>query len=178
MAIPSRRTVDPEVAGRFPVPNPYTGAGPERSFGDTAINILWRLIILGISSFFLFKRFNVYETTFHSPHISHEWFKVGLATTIAILFLKTYMETYQGRFLKQKVNYQNYPKCTHAGIALILLASLGFHLAYWPHYGWNTPLVLGLVFWGVLLQFMLLIPTDAQNIIAFVGLTFFLQQYK
>jgi hypothetical protein len=80
--------------------------------------------------------------------------------------------------MRQKVNYQNFPQCTHAGIFLILLASVAFHVAYWPHYRWNTPIMLGLVFWGFLLQFMLLVPTDVQNVAGFVGLTFFLQQYK
>ena len=80
--------------------------------------------------------------------------------------------------MKQKVNYENFPQCTHLGIALIVIASVAFHIAYWPHYGWNTPLVLGLLFWGVLIQVMLLIPSDVQNILGFVALTFFLQEYK
>lgn len=111
-----------------------------------------------------------------SSHGSHFDSLPSLPT--AIFFLKTYMETYQGRLRKQKVNYQNFPHCTHAGIVLILLASFAFHVAYWPHYRWNSFLVLGLLFWGVLIQVMLLLPTDLQNLLGFVGLTFFLQQYK
>jgi hypothetical protein len=93
MAVPTRPTTDPEVAGRFPVPNPYTGPGPSRSFGDTAVDALKRLIFLGISLFFLLEKFNVYRTTLQSPHISHEWFKIGLGTTVGkvdVFFVTTF----------------------------------------------------------------------------------------
>lgn len=96
----------------------------------------------------------------------------------ALFFLKTYIEMYQGKIRKQKVNYQNFPQSTHAGLALFVIASLAFHIAYWPHYGWNTLLVLGLLFWGVVIQFLLLVPTEIQNLVGLVGLTMFLQEYK
>jgi hypothetical protein len=96
----------------------------------------------------------------------------------AIFFLKAYIETYQGKIRKQEVNYKKFPQSTHAGIALIVVASIAFHIAYWPHYGWNSPLVLGLLFWGVIIQFLLLVPTTVQNIVGFVGLTYILQEYQ
>jgi hypothetical protein len=80
--------------------------------------------------------------------------------------------------MKHKIDYQNFPQSTHAGIGLFLFASLAFHIAYWPHYGWNTFFVLGLLFWGVVIQFLLIAPTEVQNLVGLVGLTLFLQEYK
>jgi hypothetical protein len=60
----------------------------------------------------------------------------------------------------------------------MLLDSFFFHVALWPHYGWNTTIVLGLLFFGIVLQFCLLVPTYIQNIAGAVALTFFLQEYS
>jgi hypothetical protein len=78
----SRPVVDPETAGYHAVPNPYTGAGFQRTSGDRAVDAIKRLIYMGISLFFLIHRFNIYQSTIQSPHVRHEWFKVGLAATI------------------------------------------------------------------------------------------------
>lgn len=88
------------------------------------------------------------------------------------------MELYEGRIRKRKVDYAHYKHETHLGIFLILLCSLAFHVALWPYYRWNTPIALGLCFFGVILQFLLIVPVWLQNLVAFVGLTFFLQEYQ
>lgn len=79
---------------------------------------------------------------------------------------------------KKQVNYKNFKNATHVAMVLILLASIAFHVALWPQYGWNTPVVLFLAFVGVAVQAMVIIPVWLQNIVTFVGLTFFLQQYQ
>jgi len=87
------------------------------------------------------------------------------------------VEIFEGRINKKKVNYDNFRQATHAAIALLLVSSLAFNIALWPHYRWNSPLVLGLAFFGVFLQFLLLVPSSIQNIVTFIALTFFLQEY-
>ena len=82
-----------------------------------------------------------------------------------------------GRHKKVKVDYKTFPQSTHAVILLILLASLSFHIALWPVYGAKTLLIMGMVGFGILLQFALLVPTYIQNGVGFVLLTFFLQEY-
>jgi len=94
------------------------------------------------------------------------------------LGIKAYVELFEGRFNKKTVNYDNFPQSTHAAIVLFLLSSLAFHIALWPHYRWNSVVVLSLAFFGVILQFLLLVPSWVQNIVSFVVLTFFLQQYQ
>lgn len=96
-----------------------------------------------------------------------------------VSMIKAYMELYEGRIRKQKVEYKNYKQCTHAVLLLVLLASIAFHKALWPAYGGpKTMLIMCLFGWGILLQLCLFLPTPIQNAIAFVGLTFFLQQYQ
>jgi hypothetical protein len=96
-----------------------------------------------------------------------------------MLSIKAYVELYEGKIKKAKVNYANFPQTTHAVLFLLLLSSIAFNLALWPHYGWNTPLLLGMAGFGVILQLLLLIPSMwAQNAVAFVSLTFFLQEFK
>lgn len=80
--MPSR--ADEESFGRTAVPNPYTGDGPPPL--NAAIDKLKRLIYVAISGYFL-KRMAFYEIVMHSPHVSHEWFKIGLAASIGTLAL-------------------------------------------------------------------------------------------
>lgn len=76
-----RGRADEESDGRAAVPNPYTGEGPP-SAGDLIFDKGKRLGYMAISSYFLFKRMNFYEIVKHSPHVKHEWFKIGLGATI------------------------------------------------------------------------------------------------
>ena len=91
--------------------------------------------------------------------------------------IKAYIETYEGKVLKKAINYESYKQTTHAVIGLILVSTVAFNIALWPHYGWNTPILLGLCFFGVILQFLLIVPTYVQNIVGIVMFTFFLQEY-
>jgi uncharacterized membrane protein len=91
--------------------------------------------------------------------------------------VKGYVEMYAGKFQKQKVSYETFPRSTHSAIILILLSSLAYHFALWPAYGGITMLIM-LLFSVFLLNFCLLFPTYVQNLAAFIVLTFFLQEYK
>lgn len=92
--------------------------------------------------------------------------------------IKSYVELIEGKLRKRKVDYNNFKNVTHIVIVLLLLSSGAYHAALWPHYGWNTPLVLGLSFFGVILQFLLMVPTTVQNAVSFVLLALFIQEYK
>jgi hypothetical protein len=96
----------------------------------------------------------------------------------ALLGIKGYVEIYEGRINRATVNYKTFPQSTHAAILLFVLSSLAYHIALWPHYHWNTILVLGMTFFGVVIQFILMTPSWIQNIVSFVGLAFFLQEYS
>jgi len=80
---------------------------------------------------------------------------------------------------KNKIDYQHYAKSTHAIILLSLFASLAFHIALWPAYGGLKTIVIVNVFfaYGILLQVMLLVPSWAQNILTFIFMALFIQQY-
>ena len=122
--------------------------------------------------------FGVYHAVLRSPDVSHEWFKVGLGASIAMLIIKSYVELYEGKTRKRRVNYENYRQVTHAVILLILLASVSFHAALWPHYGgFKTILIMIMFGYGVLLQAALLVPTWVQNLVGAALMTFFIQQY-
>ena len=82
-----------------------------------------------------------------------------------------------GKIQGQTINYANFRQSTHAIMLLILLASLSFHVALWPSYGAKTVFLMGIVGFGVLLQFSLLVPTYIQNAVGVILLTFFLQEY-
>jgi hypothetical protein len=85
---------------------------------------------------------------------------------------------YEGKMKNSEVNYKNFKHTTHAVMVLILLSTVAFNTSLWAHYGWNSPIVLAICFFGVIVQFLLLVPTHVQNIVSFIALTFFLQQYK
>lgn len=71
-----------DIEGNRPFPNPYsTIAGPPVPGLYHPINILKRMIYSGISLFGLYH-LNAYQAVLHSPHIRHEWFKIGLAATV------------------------------------------------------------------------------------------------
>ena len=103
--------------------------------------------------------FNVFHNIMHNPKVSHEWFKVGLAASIAIVFLKGYVELYKGKKQGKKVEYENFKTATHFTILLILLSWISFHLSLSPVYGTVKTWLIMIGFgWGVLIQCALFIP--------------------
>lgn len=96
----------------------------------------------------------------------------------AVLFVKSYMEIFEGKIRKKKVDYTNYRQTTHIAIILLIITSIAFNVALWPHYGWNSLIILGIFGFGVLLQLALIMPSYLQNILSIIALTFFLQVYN
>uniref|UniRef100_A0A7S4MDQ8 Uncharacterized protein n=1 Tax=Odontella aurita TaxID=265563 RepID=A0A7S4MDQ8_9STRA len=98
---------------------------------------------------------------------------------LAILAIKLYIELFCGKMHGKRVNYDNFRHWTHALILLILIATVSFHVALWPHYGGaKTMLVLTIFGFGLLIPLSLLLPMYVQNGLAAVIMTFFLQQYQ
>ena len=121
---------------------------------------------------------NFYHTILHSPKINHVSFRVGMACTVAILGLKSYVELFEGKVQKKVVDYKNYRQTTHLILFLLITASLAFHVALWPAYGaWKTIGIMLCVGYGVLLQFCIVVPPWLQNLVGFVLCTYFLQEY-
>lgn len=121
----------------------------------------------------------MFHNILHSPNVSHTCFKIGLASSCAILGVKGYVELYEGKKNNKKVEYDNFKSATHLTIALILLSWISFHLALSPVYGtFGTWLIMIGFGWGVLIQSSLLIPVWGQNLISVVLMTLFLQTYK
>ena len=102
---------------------------------------------------------------------------LGSCEVAAILAVKAYVEMYEGKMRKQTVNYKNFRQSTHAIMLLFTIATVAFYVALWPAYGWKSVLIMCAVGYGILLQFALLVPTYVQNIVGFVLMTFFLQEY-
>ena len=89
------------------------------------------------------------------------------------------MELYEGHAKKRKVEYQNYKNCTHAVLLLLILASVAFHIALWPCYGGPRTIFIMILFgYGILLQLAILLPLWAQNLITFVVMALFIQEYQ
>ena len=68
-----------QPAGVAPT-NPYS-ANPNVLPRYDPLNILKRLFYMGVSAYGL-NHFNFYRVVLQSPHIRHEWFKIGLAATV------------------------------------------------------------------------------------------------
>jgi uncharacterized membrane protein len=128
-------------------------------------------------SLYVFHIMEAYSTIMTSPDISHEWFKLGLAASIALVSVKAYVELYTGKLQQKEVNYKTMPQSTHTAIALICISGIAFHVALWPVYGIRAMLIM-LAVSIFLLHFCLLFPTIVQNLAAFAVLTFFLQEYQ
>jgi len=82
--MPRRAPADEESFGRAAVPpaNPYAGPGPDmNASGNIWIDRGRRLAYIGVSSWIL-QRVSFFGAVLHSPHIRHEWFKLGIGTTI------------------------------------------------------------------------------------------------
>jgi len=134
--------------------------------------------ICGLSAWFLHEKMNLFHNILHSHKVSHTWFKLGLAMSIAILAIKGYMEIYEGKINKKQISYKTYPNCTHAVIILGLLTNIAFGTSLWPLYGTSTLWIIPMFGFGVLLQIMLIVPVWGQNILSVVVLMYFLQEYK
>ncbi|KAL7444738.1 hypothetical protein ACHAXH_009461 [Discostella pseudostelligera] len=142
------------------------------------LQIMKRSSIIG-GSLYAFYDFNVYHILMHHPKINHEWFKIGLASSVAILGLKGYVELYQGKKQNKAVEYEHFKSATHWTIFFILVSWISFHMALSPVYGLVKTWLIMIGFgYGVLIQSALMIPVWGQNILAFVLMTFFLQMYQ
>mmetsp|Transcript_2145 Transcript_2145/g.3433 ORF Transcript_2145/g.3433 Transcript_2145/m.3433 type:complete len:185 (+) Transcript_2145:135-689(+) len=113
----------------------------------------------------------------YGAKVKHDWFKFGLAASVALLAIKAYVEMYQGKVKKKRVEYKNFRHETHAILGLFTFAGIAFHVALWPEFGYKTILVMMMFGYGVLLQIMLLIPTWAQNLLSSILITWFIQEY-
>lgn len=142
------------------------------------LQILKRSAIIG-GTLYAMHDFDVFHNILHSPHVRHEWFKIGLASSIAIMALKGYVELYMGKKQNKKVEYDNFKSATHWTILLIMVAWISFHLALSPVYGTFKTLAIMIGFgYGVLIQSALMIPVWGQNIVSVVLMTVLLQMYK
>jgi len=142
------------------------------------INIIYRVGVI-TGSLYILHIMEVFATVMRGPSVRHGWFKMGLATSVAIQMVKGYVELYDGKSKKKKIEYANYRNETHILLLLILIASISFHVSLWPAYGGlKTVFIMFVVGWGVLLQIALVVPTWVQNGVGFVGMTFLLQQYQ
>mmetsp|Transcript_1437 Transcript_1437/g.3056 ORF Transcript_1437/g.3056 Transcript_1437/m.3056 type:complete len:170 (-) Transcript_1437:2215-2724(-) len=123
--------------------------------------------------------FEVFHNLLHNPDVSHDWFKFGLATSIAVMAIKAYVELYEGKKKKKSVDYKNFKSVTHWTLLLIIASWISFHMAICPVYGFfKTWLIMVGFGYGILIQSALMIPVWGQNFISVVLMTFFLQQYK
>mmetsp|Transcript_10263 Transcript_10263/g.11745 ORF Transcript_10263/g.11745 Transcript_10263/m.11745 type:complete len:179 (+) Transcript_10263:71-607(+) len=156
------------------IDNPYQ----EKISSQMAIYKKLKSLVFLLLSSFLLHEMKVFHNILHSSKVDHLWFRSGMAASVAILAIKSYVELYQGKTKKQKVNYKNFRHETHAIMVLILFASLAFHISLWPVYGgWKTFMVMFAFGFGFLLQFILLTPVWAQNLLAAAAMTFFIQEY-
>ncbi|KAL3784702.1 hypothetical protein HJC23_007711 [Cyclotella cryptica] len=157
---------------------PQLPLGPPGLPARHPLNILKRTAIIG-GTLYAMHDFKVFHNILHSPNVSHEWFKIGLATSIAIMALKGYVELYEGKKRNKKVEYQNFKTATHLTILLIMISWVSFHKALSPVYGgFKTWIIMVGFSYGVLIQSALFIPVWGQNLISVVLMTVFLQQYK
>jgi len=129
-------------------------------------------------SLYVLHVMHVFQEITRGSDVGHLWFKFGLAASVALQAIKAYIELYEGHTRKQQIEYNNYKGATHAAILLIMFASLAFHVALWPAFGSKTLFIMFLVGYGVILQFLLLVPAWFQNLVTVVGMTFFIQQYQ
>lgn len=175
---PLRRRVATPSNGDGSGNRPTLPAPPPELPPRHPLQILKRSAIIGGTIYALYD-FKVFHNILHSPQVSHEWFKIGLAASIAIMALKGYVELYEGKRRNKKVEYDNFKSATHLTILLILLSWISFHLALSPVYGFFKTLIIMVGFgYGVLIQSALMIPVWGQNMISFVVMTFILQTYK
>jgi len=158
------------------VNNPYGGNQRPLTASEKLVNTIYRATVL-IGSIYYLHTLELYVTVLRSPKISHSWFKIGLATSIAILFVKFYVEIFMGKLNKKTVNYKNFRQSTHFIMFLLLLASVAFHISLWPAFGMQTVFIMTVIGYGILVQISLLLPIYVQNIGGVVSLTLFIQQY-
>mmetsp|Transcript_24211 Transcript_24211/g.52216 ORF Transcript_24211/g.52216 Transcript_24211/m.52216 type:complete len:184 (-) Transcript_24211:338-889(-) len=162
-----------DTGNRPRIPAPPPGLPPRHP-----LQILKRSAIIG-GTLYAMHDFNVFHNILYSPKVSHEWFKVGLAASIAVMALKGYVELYEGKKKNKKVEYDNFKSATHWTILLIMISWISFHLALSPLYGTFKTWIIMIGFgFGVLIQSALMIPVWGQNILSVVLMTFFLQMYK
>lgn len=78
-----------DIEGRPLVENPYiSGSNENNNLARKTSLLIQRFVYMGLSLYGL-NHFNVYQVILHSPHVSHEWFKVGLAATIGAYLLNS-----------------------------------------------------------------------------------------
>lgn len=173
---------EPEIRQRL---NHKSGSNEERKVpppmvtpANHPINMIYRIAVF-CGSIYLLHYMDFFHKIRRSPDVNHLWFKIGLAATVAIAGVKAYMEMYEGKIKKKKIEYKSYKNATHSVLVLFFFASVCFHIALWNAYGGaQTIFVLSVLGYGVLLQASLLMPTWLQNAVTFVALTFFIQQYQ
>ena len=170
---PSRRQSVQEGAASDGIPQ------SSGSFDDPKAlhNLLYRYVVIAASIYGLYE-LEFFPRVLYGSKVDHGWFKVGLACSVALLAMKAYVEMFQGKAKKKRVDYDNFRNETHAILALLLIASFSFHISLWPQYHLRTFLLVDVIIgYGLLLQICLITPTWLQNFASAVLMTWFLQSY-
>ena len=70
------------------IENPYNNSTSNPHILPTyhPLNILRRILYMCIALYGL-NHYDVYHTIMHSSHVKHEWFKIGLASTIGTFYV-------------------------------------------------------------------------------------------
>lgn len=68
------------------IDNPYAESPRmKRSTADRILKYVRNTFYIALSTYVLHRFFRFYDALFHSPYISHEWFKIGIALTVGTL---------------------------------------------------------------------------------------------
>jgi hypothetical protein len=72
---------DPESNQSNAVNNPYSNPIPTILPTWHPLNVMKRILYMGVALYAM-NYFNAYQKIMHSPKVSHEWFKIGLAASV------------------------------------------------------------------------------------------------
>jgi hypothetical protein len=78
--------VDPESNQSNAVNNPYSHPQPTILPTWHPLNVLKRVFYMGLALYGM-NYFEAYQTIMHSPKVSHEWFKIGLAASVGTFIM-------------------------------------------------------------------------------------------
>lgn len=124
------------------------------------------IIILAVSLYGLLESKCV-ENLLWSKKINRPALAVAVVASSLVVLLWGYLDYYVGMIQGQKVNYTDARRITHVILLSIFVTGIALNVALWPVYHLASLVLVAMLSYGVLFQFLIVFPSYVYNPVFF-----------
>ncbi len=124
------------------------------------------LLVLGVSVYGLVEA-KLLENLLWSRKVNSPALALAVAASSLVVLLWAYLDVYVGALQGRKVHYEDTRTTTHVILLSMLVTGIALNVAIWPVYHAASLVLVTMLSYGVLFQFLILFPSWVYNPLLF-----------